>query len=313
VILETAGIKLIINKNLNLGRFCCLEDFSTCEGFLKETIGLSTSKVKSLLPQKKQRERKLRKGIEDSLPLNIFNYGEINPCYDGPAIQVLKREKRYLCLSKPSLCHSHPLSYEESDNLLSYLRDQGEFQSLVVNHFSYDRGLLYRLDYETSGIIILALDDELYREVRGNFHKLARRKTYLTIVEGKVEKQRLQHHLSESGKKIKVLESGKEAICHVRPLLYCDREKATLLEVQLETGLRHQIRVQLADIGHPIWGDQLYGGREAERLFLHAYAYSLRVNDQLVIDGKDDQGNGLLLFRRFFDLDSCLKMLSDKS
>ena len=76
----------------------------------------------------------------------------------------------------------------------------------------------------------------------------------------------------------------------------------SLVLVNLQSGLRHQIRAQLAALGFPILGDELYGGSRAERLFLHAWRYEW---------SEIEEDNSADLFDGFFDLNSGLKMAHD--
>src|SRR5690606_6892948 len=164
----------------------------------------------------------------------------------------------------------------EKDNLLVFLR-QYNYLLLDVNKDSYDRGFLFRLDYETSGLCFYAKSDELYKFVRTHFLDVAKKQEYYATVEGKLEvgeEKRLASHLApygERGHLMRVIE-GKEpnAFLSYKSLAYCQKENISLLVIQLETGMRHQIRAQLSSVGYPILGDFLYGGREAPRLFLHA-------------------------------------------
>lgn len=216
------------------------------------------------------------------LPINLLNDGEINPHFNAKELPiVLFEDENFFVLEKPSFCHNHPLSYDEQDNLLSFLRSKNRFDLLEINKTHYDRSLLYRLDYETSGVVVLAKNEEIYHAIRSNFSGLVKKKIYHALVTGNFDREgEFTHYLAAfgvAGKEMRVVDesSGECARLKVRKLEYREVSNHSLVEVELFTGLRHQIRVQLRELGFPLVGDRLYGGEMAERLCLHAELYSL--------------------------------------
>jgi 23S rRNA pseudouridine1911/1915/1917 synthase len=140
--------------------------------------------------------------------------------------------------------------------------------------------IVHRLDRETSGLIVLARTEEAKMTLQETWEQAEKR--YLAVVEGALEQKQgtLRGHLDES-QPHRVFAAAKpgattrEAVTHYRVL----REGfgRSLLEIRLETGRRHQIRVQLSAAGHPIVGDVTYGGKPAartKRLALHAAGLS---------------------------------------
>lgn len=143
----------------------------------------------------------------------------------------------------------------------------------------------HRLDKGTSGILLCAEGKELLQGVGHLFRRRKIEKSYLALVIGEVKKnqERLVHFLgpigSFSGQRIYgVVSEGQEAILEYASL--SKREEASLLFCKLYTGRTHQIRVQLASLGHPIIGDGQYGRDLPHPLhepypLLHAYRLSL--------------------------------------
>lgn len=134
--------------------------------------------------------------------------------------------------------------------------------------------IAHRLDRDTSGLIVFAKDAATHRELCLLFENRQVHKTYLALVQGRVEKDGVVE------KPIRTFGSGRMG-CGVggKPSLTRYRVKrrfegATMLEVEPTTGRRHQIRVHLCAIGHPVMGDRLYGRNRpvggAGRLMLHA-------------------------------------------
>jgi 23S rRNA pseudouridine1911/1915/1917 synthase len=138
--------------------------------------------------------------------------------------------------------------------------------------------IVHRLDRETSGLIIFARSEAVQSALQKDWRSVT--KTYLAVVEGVPAEAEgtLTDHLMEDASMLvrRVKHGGEVAITHYRVRDTCG-DKA-LVELTLETGRKHQIRVQLVGLGHPIAGDRKYGARTdpANRLALHASA--LRFN-----------------------------------
>ncbi len=268
------------------------------EDFLRH-LGLSKSQYKKS-GMKKNLSMRGRKEIE--LPCALLRNGEVNPVYTGPEIKVISESVDFLALSKPFGVHGHPQGFEETDTVLNFLREIGK-----TNDFGgAEGGLLYRLDQETSGVLVLAKREVTYNELRDNFHTLAKEKIYLAVVKGKFDSLgEKTHYLKSSGDRGSIQkedESGIESKLSIAKSWYDEKSDNSLLQIVLETGVRHQIRAQLSFMGFPILGDTLYGGEKEERLFLHALKYAFDWEGKRVVfyDGSP------LLFNKFFDLNSCL-------
>ncbi|GHS85122.1 putative RNA pseudouridine synthase [Campylobacterota bacterium] len=138
--------------------------------------------------------------------------------------------------------------------------------------------LVHRLDKPTSGVLLLAKTDEFLAAAIAEFKKRSVVKKYLAVVEGMVAEEAKidQPIFTQKGAKARSIvdkKRGSEAITTIKPLLVVG--KHTLLEVGIETGRTHQIRVHLAHIGLPVLGDDIYGGKAYKRLMLHASFISI--------------------------------------
>ncbi len=216
-----------------------------------------------------------------------MNDGEINPEYEGPPINFLYEDENFLVMDKPSNIFVHPLVYDEKNNCLSYLRNLKP-ALLKINKANYDRGLLFRLDFETSGVLVYVKNESAYLHLRENFKMIAKKKKYLCIVEGECRLSgEFVHYFSSKdikGKKVTVSQSElieDKGELSLKPLTYDSQSNTTLMEVELKTGLRHQIRAQLSFLGFPLRGDEFYGGKKANRLYLHAMTYELELNGRI--------------------------------
>src|SRR5215212_3076213 len=139
-------------------------------------------------------------------------------------------------------------------------------------------GIVHRLDKDTSGLIVAAKTDRGRTALISQWEERSVEKTYLALVSGFVEDEEATIDAPigrdpKNRQRMAVLRSGRPAVTRFR---VAERfPNATLLELSIETGRTHQIRVHLAFIGHPILGDQLYGrprqtNLHLDRQFLHA-------------------------------------------
>lgn len=199
---------------------------------------------------------------------------EIRP--EGPPVEVRHEDPFLLVVSKPAGLITHPTTTRRTGTLVNRLL--GMDVPLSSAGGPLRRGIVHRLDAGTSGLILVAKDDDTHDALAGMLarHEVERR--YLALVRGPVEHDRFAVDAPLARRRARIAierGAGKEAetAFEVRERL----ARATLLEAAPRTGRTHQIRVHLSAIGHPILGDASYGGGgdDASRLrlsrpFLHA-------------------------------------------
>ena len=128
-------------------------------------------------------------------------------------------------------------------------------------------GIVHRIDKDTSGIIIVAKNDKAHLNISEQIKEHKTTKTYLALVRGRVKENEATIDMpigrsNSDRKKMAVTKNGKNAVTHIKVLKRYD--KYTLLEVNIETGRTHQIRVHLAHIGYPVIGDYIYSNGKNE-------------------------------------------------
>ena len=128
-------------------------------------------------------------------------------------------------------------------------------------------GIVHRLDKDTSGLLIVAKNDKAHINMSEQIKNHEVEKTYIALVRGFVKENEATINMpigrsTKDRKKMAVVNTGKEAITHFKVIGRYD--KYTLLEVKIETGRTHQIRVHLSQIGYPIVGDATYSNGKNE-------------------------------------------------
>lgn len=286
-----------------------LETHSNLKNALTD-LGISGQAIKKHLSSKaRQGEVELNRFY--SLPSDLLNIGMINPLYNGPQVRIIEEDENFIAVDKPEKTHCYPLVYTDQNNLLSFLRLNG--YAKTIKHFDcfLDRNLLYRLDYETSGVVLFAKEKNLERldELRKEELKT---KLYTLVVSG--EFNHLGEHISyfkgsgDKGSVVKCfstqLEGAQEGRLEVLESFYDEALNRSLVIVSLISGRRHQIRSQFKELGFPILGDEGYGGDEYDRLCLHSTMY--------LIENKTYKSMPLFLKRDFLNLYSRFEMSRNK-
>jgi 23S rRNA pseudouridine1911/1915/1917 synthase len=218
-------------------------------------------------------------------------------------LDIVYEDRDLAVVNKPAgmMVHAGAGSSEEA-------RNRGTLVNALLHRFGalsevggeLRPGIVHRLDRNTSGLIVVAKSDLAHRKLAEQFARRQVHKTYIALVHGAVKQDKgtIQSAISRDRLRRTRMTTrrlgGREAVSHynVRERIESPYGKFTLLEVKIETGRTHQIRVHLSSLGHPVVGDTLYGApreivpREKTKLalpkltlprnFLHAAAIELR-------------------------------------
>ena len=212
---------------------------------------------KIIIEFEKPKESKLK---AEEIPLNVI--------YEDNDIIIIKKEKGMVV---------HPGNGNPDGTLANAIMARCK-DSLSGIGGEIRPGIVHRIDKDTSGIIIVAKNDKAHLNISEQIKEHKTTKTYLALVRGRVKENEATIDMpigrsKKDRKKMAVDKDGKKAVTHFKVLKrYSD---CTLLEVVIETGRTHQIRVHLSEIGYPIIGDYTYSNGEnrfdVEGQMLHAY------------------------------------------
>lgn len=249
--------------------------------------GLSRSKVSDLISKRlvlrngipiKKGSELVHTNDEISMPNLVDEAVEEIASDESIDFEVVFEDDSVIVVSKPSGLIVHPGSGIANGTLVNGLAAQ--FPDLREIGDPTRLGLVHRLDKGTSGLLIVARTPEALDNLKFQMQERHVHRQYFAIVAGHVESNKgvVDAPLGRDPKnplKRAVINGGKYARTHYEiDQKYESPFKVSMLNCRLETGRTHQIRVHLAAIGHPVLGDELYGGRTSfnieNRLALHA-------------------------------------------
>lgn len=232
---------------------------------LAAELGISRSLVAKLI---KQNEVKVN-GVVSRKSAEVFGGDQVEvllpdespKSLETPApLPIVYQDVDIVVVNKPVGMAAHPAPSWEGPTVMGALLAAG--QEIVTSGPVERKGIVHRLDVGTSGAMVVAKSQLAYDRLQDEFRERRVKKTYQALVQGYLDPAEgtidapIGRHPSRDFK-MAVVAGGRPAITHYRTLESLPR--ATLVEVQLETGRTHQIRVHMQAIGHAIVGDPIYG------------------------------------------------------
>jgi 23S rRNA pseudouridine1911/1915/1917 synthase len=199
------------------------------------------------------------------------------------AVPLLYEDAEVIAVEKPAGMPSVALRADDRETIVNYLI--ARYPELeAIGDAAFEAGLVHRLDTATSGVLVVGRTDAAWRRLRAQFRERAVDKLYLAVVQGRVGQRGtvsapIAHRPRRPREMLACVDRERAHALRARPALTHYRRLrwqrgAALLGVRIPTGVRHQIRVHLASIGHPVLGDPLYAAdaaaRATPRLMLHA-------------------------------------------
>lgn len=192
-------------------------------------------------------------------------------------LEIIYEDDAIAVINKPQGLVVHPSSTFKGHTLVHGLLEQ--LNTLSSINGTIRPGIVHRIDKDTSGLLVIAKHDQAHRKLSEAIQAHEVKRKYQALVHGTFKKDKVTIDLPigrhpDKRQQMAVVREGRHAITHVQVKTYYD--KYSLLDVELETGRTHQIRVHLSHIGYPIVGDPTYGiKKEAFGQLLHAYELEL--------------------------------------
>lgn len=180
-------------------------------------------------------------------------------------VEIIYEDENFAVINKPRGMVVHQASsYRANDTLVNALlfrlKDLSSINGVIRP------GIVHRLDKDTTGLLVVAKNDEAHRSLQSQIAAKTAKRIYIALTDGNFREESgvIDAPIGRSKrdrKKMAVTEGGRRAVTHYTVLERLGRY--TLVRFELETGRTHQIRVHSAHIGHPVTGDAVYGGSTA--------------------------------------------------
>ena len=215
----------------------------------------------------------------------------VDACPEAIPLDVLYEDPHLIVVNKPAHMVVHPAPGHRGGTLVNALLHHCTDLSGIGG--ALRPGIVHRLDKDTSGVMVATKDDRAHQQLAKQFKAHSIRRRYRALVHGLVPNPQgtidrpIGRHTTQRLKMSSSTRSGRRAVTHWQVLRRYDRDRLTLLDLALETGRTHQIRVHLAEMNMPVVGDPLYGSaglakgladvmlrkqvEQLDRQFLHAW------------------------------------------
>ena len=220
----------------------------------------------NVLVDGKEKKISYKVQIGDVIQLNVPEAKEIGIKAQNIPLDVVYEDDDIIVVNKPKGMVVHPANGNPDSTLVNAIMAHCKGRLSGIGG-EIRPGIVHRLDKDTSGLLIVAKNDKAHINLSEQIKNREVKKIYIAFVRGVVSENEATINMpigrsSKDRKKMEVRKDGKEAITHFKVLKRYD--KYTLLEVKIDTGRTHQIRVHMAQIGHSVVGDMVYSNGKNE-------------------------------------------------
>ena len=214
----------------------------------------------------KKQKNSYKVKLDDVIEINIPEVKESKIEAQDIPIDIVYEDEDIIVVNKPKGLVVHPANGNPDGTLVNAIMNICK-DSLSGIGGEKRPGIVHRLDKDTSGLLIIAKNDKAHIKMSEQIKNRKVNKKYIALVKGIIKENEATINMpiarsKKYRKKMAVDKSGKEAITHFKVLNRYD--KYTLLEIKIDTGRTHQIRVHMSEIGHPVVGDEVYSNGKNE-------------------------------------------------
>ena len=258
-------MKYIVDENdkkKRLDRFLQEKDLNITRSYIKTLIEEGYVKVNESTVKSGY---SLKKDDVVDITLKEDEICDIN-AEDIP-VEILYEDDDIIIVNKPKGMVVHPANGNYTGTLVNALMYSHKDKLSSING-SIRPGIVHRIDKDTSGILVIAKNDETHKKLSSIFKIHDIKREYIALVKGIVKEDNLDINLpigrsAKDRKKMAVTnKNSREAITHIKVLERFYSSNVTLVKATLETGRTHQIRVHMSYMHHPIVGDEVYGKKD---------------------------------------------------
>jgi 23S rRNA pseudouridine1911/1915/1917 synthase len=249
--------------------------------FLVKKTGITRSQIQkliengSILVNQKTASQHYKVKIHDVVQLAIVEREEEGLIPQPIPVEILYEDEYLIVVNKPAGMVIYPAAGHSHGTLMNALAYH--CRKLATTGGPLRPGVVHRLDKDTSGVMVIALDDRAYYNLAEQFRQRTINRKYLALIYGDIKGNEgeiaamIGRSVSDRKKMSTRVKSGKEAVTRWKVIKRFGN--INMVEVKLGTGRTHQIRVHFASIGHPVLGDKTYGkkteieGKKKRKIF----------------------------------------------
>lgn len=207
--------------------------------------------------------------IGDSIDVEIVEKKPENIVAEDIPLDIVYEDEDIIIVNKPKGMVVHPANGNYTGTMVNSLMNSHKDNLSSINGVIRP-GIVHRIDKDTSGILVVAKNDNAHKKLSEQFKVHSIKRKYIALVKGiiKEDKLTIDRPIGRSikdRKKMAVTEkNSRRAITHISVLKRFYSSNVTLIEAELETGRTHQIRVHMAYLHHPLVGDEVYGKKDSK-------------------------------------------------
>ena len=249
------------NENIRLDSYIVTEDKDLSRATIQRLSEEGNILVNGTI---KKNSYKVKNG--DIIEINIPEIKETKLEAQDIPIEIVYEDSDIIVVNKPKGLVVHPANGNPDGTLVNAIMNICK-DSLSGIGGEKRPGIVHRLDKDTSGLLIIAKNDKAHINMSEQIKNRKVNKKYIALVRGVIKENEATINMpiarsKKDRKKMAVDKNGKEAITHFKVLKRYDNY--TLLEIKIDTGRTHQIRVHMSEIGHPVIGDEVYSNGKNE-------------------------------------------------
>lgn len=251
----------------------------------KKMEGVTRSYIKTLiedgniLVNNKKEKAGYKLKLNDDIDVTLLEKQSDNILPENIPLDIIYEDNDIIIVNKPKGMVVHPANGNYSGTMVNSLMSSHKDCLSSINGVIRP-GIVHRIDKDTSGILVVAKNDNAHKKLAEQFKVHSIKRKYVALVKGIIKEDTLTIDMpigrsNKDRKKMAVTDkNSKNAVTHISVLKRFYTSNVTLIEAELETGRTHQIRVHMAYIHHPLVGDEVYGKKDSkfkvEGQMLHA-------------------------------------------
>lgn len=243
---------------VRLDHYLTRVDEAHSRSYLQKLIGEGCVRVNGVRCTSKQK----RLSVGDCVEIQVPEPKLLEVSAENIPLDIVYEDDVCMVINKPQGMVVHPGAGNTSGTLVNALMHTADRLSGINGVIR--PGIVHRIDKDTSGLLMVAKNDQAHEALAAQLKDKSALRVYVAIVEGRVARESgtidapLSRHPRDR-KRQAIVTGGRRAVTHYTVLERFAQH--TLVELRLETGRTHQIRVHMASIGYPLLGDPVYGGK----------------------------------------------------